>query len=147
MKTPRDILLARHRPAEPKLDQIRANVLEELAVISKPEALRAGRSEPREIFSALRFALGLLRALRPNAFGLAGVWLLILFFKLATPEPPINQSARASASGPALQAALAEQQRLLAELGELPVSRIPREATKADVPRPRSERQSSRASA
>lgn len=147
MKTPRDILLARHRAAEPKLDQIRAGVLAELTVNARPEPRRSRTPEPRKFFSTLRFALGLLRALRLNAVGLGCVWLLILFFRLATPEPPINNSARALASGSALQAAMVEQQRLLAELGELPVSRFPKEAPKAAAPRPRSEQRASHASA
>ena len=147
MKTPDEILLAKHRAVEPKLDQIRAEVVAKLAAESPPESRCTRRSETRGILPGLRFAFGLVRAIRLNVGGLGAVWLLVFAFKLATPEPPINNSARSPASQLTMQAAMAEQQRLLAELNDFPVSRVQKETPKPDVPRPRSELRHPHASA
>lgn len=147
MKTPREILLARHRAAEPKLDQIRADTLAQLATRPELKRPREQKFEAREIFPSLRLAFGFVRVLRPNVVGLGGVWLVILLFKLATPASSSGNFVRTPISPLAMQSALAEQQRLLAELNEDVESKIRKATPKTDATRPRSERQHPHASA
>ena len=146
MKIPRDILLTRHRAAEPKLDRIRADVLEKLASKSRANSVHSERPQVEGIWSRWRFVIQLLAARRLNAVGLGCVWLVILAFRLATPASSIGNFARSPASRPAMQAAMMEQQRLLAELNDFPESRVRKEAPKSDATRPRSERRHPHAS-
>lgn len=123
MKTPREILLARHRAAEPKLDAIRQDVL------SKAKATTA--SQPRA--GALAIALTLWRELilpsRLAWSGLAATWILIAMLHAAqsptSPEQAIRPAARQE-----MAAGFIEQQKLL---GELLTDRTP--AVEADRPK------------
>ena len=134
MKTPRNILLARHQAAEPKLDIVRAQALATLAPReSQPRPLaRRWLTACQELFRIPRVAWA----------GLAAVWLVILGLNVAThetvPATPSSPRAETKRSPETLQA-LREQKRLFAELvGSLKEmdADVPR-----FVPRPRSERQ------
>jgi hypothetical protein len=133
MKEPRDILLARHQAAEPKLDALRHGVVENLPAKESPrvERLNSFTSACRELFRLPRWAWS----------GLAAAWLFIVGLNIAARETPATQvssSTVAKNSSDSLQA-LREQKQLFAELvGPRP------ERSDADVPRfvprPRSER-------
>ena len=131
MKTPRDILLARHRSADPKLDAVRERAL---ATLSEPTEERTPIPQfiesCRNCFHIPRFAWS----------GLAAAWLTIIALNFAArdsaPKQPVT-FAQKRPPNETLQA-VREQKRLLAELtglGEKRESEIPR-----FVPRPRSER-------
>jgi hypothetical protein len=133
MKTPREILLARHRAAEPRLDMVRRDILENL---SPKEIRRGGRwnnfvAGCRELFRLPRWAWS----------GLGAAWLVIVGLNIAARETPATQpapSAIAKRSSDTLQA-LREQKQLFAELVGLRPITGDAEAPRF-VPRPRSER-------
>ena len=135
MKTPREVLLARHRAAEPKLDAVRERTLAALSPHeSGPEPRNTGWLVAfQEFFRIPRVAWG----------GLAGAWLVIIVLNVASretiaqPTAPVQETKRT----PETLQALREQKRLFAELvGSLsaPEAEAPR-----FVPRPRSENQPS----
>ena len=132
MKTPREVLLARHKAAERKLDSVRDQVLTTLTTPAEKKRTVAGHflESCRNCFRVPRFAWG----------GLAAAWLVIVALNLAARDAaPGQPTAFAQKRQPAetLQA-VREQKRLLAELTgliEKPEIEPPR-----FVPRPRSER-------
>ncbi|HEY9174637.1 MAG TPA: hypothetical protein VI136_20315 [Verrucomicrobiae bacterium] len=117
MKTPRQILLARHQAAEPKLDSIRREAVRVAADVNR-------RTTPiRELtFAAtISHGLGLLyRELiwpcRRTWAGLAAAWVALAVFNLTQTEPARPTLAKSKTPPAELQMAFAEQQRLLAEL-------------------------------
>lgn len=134
MKTPRELLLARHRSTESQLDAIRRGILtagqenqheEKSAFARIPESCR-------EFFRVPRVAWA----------GLAAAWLVIISLNLASSDSPQASVAVASAPtkrSPEMLQALREQKRLFAELvGSLPAPDVEEPRF---VPRPRSERQ------
>ena len=134
MKTLRNILLARHQAAEPKLDAVRAQALAALAPhpSQPPSFTRRWLSAWQEFFRIPRVAWA----------GLAAVWLVILGLNFATHEtvPSVPSAPRAETKrSPETLQALREQKQLFAELvGSLKEmdADVPR-----FVPRPRSEKQ------
>ena len=132
MKTPREILFARHRAAEEKLDALR----EETVSAVGDQRLRQSQSTAvtdyrynfwREIFS-----------FRPQALaGLVVVWLVIFAFRFATPDQPRLAETKSSAA-PHVIAEVRQQKRLFAELVGEPLSSEAK-PSKALTPRPRSE--------
>ena len=154
MKTPRDILLARHQAATPKLDDVRraalasgTGALASLSPAGAPACCSAseGACETGDRRGRLSHYLEATRhfLLRPRLAwsALAVAWLVILALNFATPETSAPGSALAKATPPAtpetLQA-LREQKRLFTELvgGTLPHDA----ETPRFIPRPRSER-------
>ncbi|MEO8429845.1 MAG: hypothetical protein ABI651_22380 [Verrucomicrobiota bacterium] len=140
MKTPREVLLRRHRSIEPKLDTIRQKIRNvRLGAESKV-------SEGHVPATSGRFA-ELLELLRPFRFNLAGLGLtclVILAFRVATPETSNPVIAKSAAPSPDVLAALQEKRRLYAELIEqspAPSAHSP----KPTAPKPRSERLDGRA--
>ena len=159
MKTPREILLARHQAAQPKLDEARRAALTSLpsdsgagvppASVLWPSRLKnhqpgrpVDRWQPRRLPHYLEAAREFLLRPRLAWSALAFAWLVILALNFATPETSAPGSALATATPPAtpetLQA-LREQKRLFTELvgGTLPHDA----ETPRFIPRPRSERQ------
>ena len=133
MKTPREILLARHQAAEPKLDAVRDRALAAL-LLDESTVKRRGPgwlAACREFFRIPRAAWG----------GLAAAWLVIIALNTASRDTVTISSApvqEAKRSPETLQA-LREQKRLFAELvgfGGNHDADTPR-----FVPRPRSESQ------
>ena len=133
MKTPREILLARHQATEAKLAALRRDVLENLS----PKQNRCGERVTgfflncRELFRLPRWAWS----------GLGAAWLVIVGLNIAAREtaatPPVPAIV-AKRSSDTLQA-LSEQKRLFAELVGLRSESADAEAPRF-VPRPRSER-------
>ena len=128
MKTPREILLARHQAAVAKLDKVRRAVVAEL-------------SSPA-VELEIPFLLKLWRELvlpKPQAWAaVAAMWVLIIGLKFSTQEIP-QVSARKAVASPEVLAEVKQQKRLFAELAGLVETRVtlPTKPT----PRPRSDRQ------
>lgn len=135
MKTPREILLARHRAAESKLDALRRTVLAEANATLAPS--------PRPSHTDA-FAIGLTlwrELILPNRrawSGLAATWILIALINAAQSHGFRGATAKPAASSN-MAASFIEQQKLL---GELLTDRTP--VTDADrpktfTPKPRTE--------
>ena len=136
MKTPREILLDRHRNAQPKLDAIRREVLAEF-VQTKP-AIEKPRPAPAFSFSSLASKLWseLILPCRHIWAGLAAVWMLIVALHLAAgsdqaPGITVNQVSK---PGPEIVAAMRERRELMAQLLD-PFTSLP--AARSKVPGPR----------
>lgn len=133
MKTPREILLARHQAAEPRLDALRRGVIENLPANESPRLDRMNHfvAACRELFRLPRWAWS----------GLAAAWLVIFGLNFVARESPATQATPATVakrSSDTLQA-LREQKQLLAELVGLRTERNDADVPRF-VPRPRSER-------
>src|ERR1043166_2104088 len=134
MKTPREILFARHRSAEPKLDALRqetvAAVCNRRSLEAKPSAVTDRR------YNRIRFWRELILP-RPRAWaGLAAVWVLILALKLSTHDPShvvardasvspeviarLRQQKQLTSVSPEVIAKLRQQKQLFAELAGIP---------------------------
>jgi hypothetical protein len=129
MKTPREILLARHQAAEPKLDAVRQRTI--AGIEREPHE----RSVPwfqsiREFFRVPRVAWG----------GLAAAWLVIITLNHASRETNSTRTAPSQEAkrSPETLLALREQKRFFAELVGVASEKLDAEAPRF-VPRPRSE--------
>jgi hypothetical protein len=132
MKTPREILLERHRKMEPKLDALRREVL--------ADSLQAheARGEPRESRWRLSPAFVVEKLWRELVWpcrriwaGLATAWVVILALNLMSGTGDGRQMAAKAESrpGPEVMAVLREQRQMLAQLLEpsaLPASSRPK---------------------
>ena len=145
MKTPREILFERHRQAEPRLDEVRRQVLAELAEAGSTEALRRGRSEGLLKRSVDNAKFGILKKIwlellwpsRRAWAGIAVLWLALLAANFGMKATATSSTAARSHKGELVQA-VEEQRRLLAEL--LP----PTKPQPAEPPRPGSRPRSQR---
>ncbi len=115
MKTPREILLERHRNAETKLDAIRKEALAEFAATPATESA--------ERFSISCAARGLwselIQPYRRIWAGLAAVWVVILALNLAAgggDSGPKMAQTKMTPPTPEVAEALREQKQLMAEL-------------------------------
>jgi hypothetical protein len=136
MKTPREILLARHKAVEPKLDDIRRQVMGELNNKDPKTQSFSGSlvswamSCPNAIWRELIWPARRVWA------GLAAVWLLILAANFSMRDHSEIKVAK-SAPSPEVIMAFRQQQQLLNELigaDDSPVA----EAPKTYSPRPAS---------
>ena len=140
MKTPREILFARHRDAEPKLDVIRRKALAALPASDEAEALKlTGTNAPRfKVPSLNKLWLELIWPSRRAWAAMAAVWLAVLAanLQMKATSPPAPGLRRVQ--NRELLQSFQEQRRLLAELlpppGPSPAVAAPPKA------RPRSER-------
>jgi hypothetical protein len=149
MKTPREILLTRHRAAEPKLDAIRRVVVSELNNQATKE--RSG------LFNLVAWLLGcsnnlwreLVWPCRHVWAGLTAVWVVILVVNFSMRDH--SQSFAEKSAPPTAEMVLTwqQQQQLLAELlgpdeprAAAPAGRntLPPGRPKPSLPRPSSER-------
>ncbi len=137
MKTPRDVLFARHQNAVPKLDAIRHEVVAELNSKATKE-----QSLPAVFVASLlrcpnKLWLELIWPCRRIWAGLAAVWILIFAVNFSQRDPS-EMMARKSPS-PEMIMAFRQQEKLLAELiGQNEPQAA--ERTKTFSPRPSSER-------
>lgn len=134
MKTPREILLNRHKVADPKLDQLRRNVIHELN--------HEGTKEQSFVTWLLGCSRDFWRELvlpKPRAWaGVAALWTLICVLKVSTPDAAPVVAKNTSVS-PDVVAELKQQKAFFGELAGLPP--LPEEnPPKASPPRPRSAR-------
>lgn len=136
MKTPREILLNRHRAAGPKLDAIRRTVVSDLNNKATKELSLAQSFVASFLRCSNLFWRKLILPSRRTWAGLAAVWLILLAINLAQHEPtPVGQAPAA----PAMMS-FREQQRLMNELfadRSLPAAETDR--PKPFSPRPRTE--------
>jgi hypothetical protein len=141
MKTPREILLARHQTAEAKLDRIRRDAVLVAADVNRRSApLREFTFAATAVRVLAIFYRELIWPCRRTWAGLAAVWLAILAFNLPQAERGQIASAKATTSPAGMRVALLEQKRLLAELIG-PVSQLsPAESPRRPKGQPRSER-------
>jgi hypothetical protein len=139
MKTPRNILLARHQAAAPKLDALRCVVMaklnnQETKKPSVPASLVASLlGGPNKLWQELVWPARRIWA------GLAAVWIGIFAVNFSQRDPAPVMAAKSSS--PQMMLTFRQQERLLAELtgpGEPSVAEPPKNKTTA--PRPRSER-------
>ncbi len=136
MKTPKEILFARHRPAESKLDAIRqeavAAVCDQRDTETRSPGVAVRRQSETSWWRQLVWP-------GPQAWaGLAAVWILIFALKIATHDQS-HAFAKKSPVPPEAIAELRQQQLLFAELigWREPVDPEP---PKSNSPKPRSER-------
>jgi hypothetical protein len=137
MKTPREILLGRHKAAEAKLDAIRHSVLTE---IHEPLA-RSNSSREESVPFAVKLWQELILPARRIWLGLAATWLVVFAFNLVTPEDRPLFAAKPSALDVQTLAELKQQKLLMAQLLDLndAASTIDADRPKYFAPRPRSE--------
>ena len=129
MKTPREILLDRHRNAESKLDAIRREVIAECSQIAP--TVENQPSPPAYGFSSLASKLWreLILPCRRIWAGMAAVWMVILGLHLAagSDQNPGTSHNQVSKPGPEIVAAVRERHELMAQLLDpftsLPVAR------------------------
>jgi len=101
MKTPRELLLKRHRDAQPKLDVIRRAVV---------------ANETQSATSRLSLS-DLLRSLRWHLAGMSTVWLFVLILRADTGRSPVLAAAIPQPPPPQVMiASLREHRRLLSEM-------------------------------
>jgi hypothetical protein len=132
MKTPREILMAKHCPAEPKLDAIRGKVVAQCR-----ETQRSARSAFKlTIFPQLLWR-ELVMPSRWTWGTLAAAWALIFVVNFSLRDPAAAGTVRMSA--PAMMS-FQEQQKLLNELLADRSLPIDADHPKTFVPRPHSDR-------
>jgi hypothetical protein len=137
MKTPREILLNRHRSAAPKLDAVRETALAEAFTRTEQNA-----DQPAEIRApfAIRVAQVLWRELifpcRRIWAGLAAVWMLILVLNMPAGEKHTQLAQIASPPDKQVLAVLREQKEMLAQFIE---PMMPSPAIRPKIPGPRGE--------
>src|SRR5436189_1636875 len=139
MKTPREILLERHRAAEPGLDEVRRKALALVAASSSAEPPETGRDPGGLIRVALKKVwMQLIWPSRRAWAGMGVLWLVLGAANLEIKNPVPGMPAPRSAPVRELAQRQEEQRRLLSELLQPPKTRLtePQPAT----PRPRSER-------
>jgi hypothetical protein len=139
MKSPRAIILERHKAAEPELDALRQRVLATTlasTIVGDPQV----HSTAEHPGFVARFWLELIWPCRGAWLGISGIWLVILAFRLVTADSARVPAAHTAARSAEMLQVLLEQRRLFAELMN-PAEVEPIKPPKPFVPRPRSERQ------
>lgn len=111
MKTPRDILLERHRAADPKLDAIRREVVWE----GRRAAVPKFRVADTATLPVLIWRELIIPSRRIWA-GLAATWILIFVFNFAQRDPAELMARKTPPPSPEMILTFRQQERLLAEL-------------------------------
>jgi hypothetical protein len=140
MKTPREILLKRHRPVDTKLDQMWNESLASAvaAVYDRRESPEAGARRAPLQFMAWKLWRELILPCRRIWGGLACAWVVIAMLNLASFDPSTDVASNAKPpSGEELRA-LIEQRQMLAQLIG-PLSE-PADTQKRTLSGPRSDR-------
>lgn len=131
MKTPRQILFQKHAASVPKLDRLRAEVLQQQG----PRAVAPSRFRA-ENFAALaveKLWAELIWPYRRVWAGLAAVWIVLLAVQFGTHQNPETTPRVTSAAE--LAAALEQRRQLLAELFRpTPVAPPPKRPPQARAP-------------
>jgi hypothetical protein len=143
MKTPREIFLARHRAAEPKLNQIREAALS--AMQERPAANFAAPGPAwRRVVSSLGDWLAvpwreLILSSRRVWTGLVVVWAVIIVVNVAQRDPGTHIHG-STANAPVMMASWREEQRLMNELLADRVTPPAANRPANSAPRPRTQR-------
>jgi len=130
MKTPRDILLARHKSADTKLDEIRRRTVIELT----PRSTR----EP-ELPFVLKLWHELIWPCHRTWAGLAAVWLAILVFNHSQAQRSHAAIAKSTTPPGEMRVALQEQRRVLEEIIGPPLRTVIAEPPRRPNNQPRSQ--------
>jgi hypothetical protein len=129
MKTPREVLFARHRDAEPQLDAIREAVVRELrSPCARPQSPPTC-PQPSWRAGLITLWRELILPSRRIWAGLAAVWLGLGLINLAQRDPasgPSSQPVRPPAPMASWQAQQRWLDELLADRSSLPVAERPR---------------------
>ena len=120
MKTPREILLERHRQAVARLDAARERTLARMFSLETPAA--STRSRGLELAAWFH---GLFLSVRWHLAGLSAAWLAIAVLNLDSSPAPTAVMARQNTPSPRqLLTSLRENRRQLLELIESPVNEL-----------------------
>ncbi len=138
MKTPRDILFARHQAATPKLDVIRREVVTQLNTQAEKAQHRAVSFSARLLGGPLTLWRELIFPCRQIWTGLAAAWVLIFVVNFAQRDNVSSVTGKPVRSGEMIMS-LQAQQRWMNEL--FADRSLPPEADRPRnfVPRPRTE--------
>jgi hypothetical protein len=139
MKTPRELLLERHRPTAAKLDRVRANALSTAFARETRAMPQNGHAETGVLIrTVIKVWQELIWPCRFAWTGMAALWIVVLTINLSLSDSrATSQSARSSPT-PAMLQAVEERRRLLAELIQPSVA--PEAPSPPHNVRPRSER-------
>jgi hypothetical protein len=134
MKTPRELILERHQPAEAKLKAICA---EDLAACTRSVAPASQQPPPGfDLSSAVvRFWQEALWPWRRAWIGMAAIWVFILAFGLSAGETRRTAASKPPRPDPEVLAVLQQQEQLLTQLLG---SEAPPHASRPRTPGPRS---------
>jgi hypothetical protein len=140
MKTPREILLARHRAVEPKLDVIRREVVKVAADVNRRKQPVRELAFAATLANAIRLSfLELIWPSRQIWAALAAVWIALFIFNVS--QRDTSELVALKLSPPSAEAVMAwrQQERLLAELIGSPGTVGDAERRKIFLPKPRTE--------
>jgi hypothetical protein len=119
MKTPRELLLNRHRSAESKLDSIRQDVVRDVESVQSRQSKKSTAStNPGSMWE-------LLLSLRWHLSAMSAIWLVAILFNADTASGSQTVSTKASASSLQPLASLQEYRRQFLLLVDPPVVESP----------------------
>jgi len=139
MKTPRDILFARHQAAAPKLDAIRREVVEGLNNQDAKTQSFLSSFVPLRLCCSNKIWRELIWPCRRIWAGLASVWILIFVFNLSQRDPSELMARKSPSPSPEMILAFRQQEKLLAELIGPNEAHAAAPPPKQFLPQPRSE--------
>jgi hypothetical protein len=117
MKTPREILLARHRAAAPKLDAIRREVVEAAADVNRRKQSVRELTFAATLANAIRLPFReLVWPCRRTWTALAAVWIALFIFNVSQRDKLELAARKLPPPSPEAIMAWRQQERLLAEL-------------------------------
>jgi hypothetical protein len=137
MKTPRDILFARHQAAAPKLDALRCEVVVKLNHQDTKAQSRAGNLASWCLGGSNKLWLELVLPCRRIWTGLATVWILIFIVNVFQRDG--SQAMLAKSAPPEMMMTFRDQQKLLNELLADRSPPMEAERPKNYSPKPRTE--------
>jgi hypothetical protein len=141
MKTPRELLLQRHAPANEKLDAIREEAVRVAADVNRRTAADREFTFAATILHALAVPFReLIWPARRIWAGLVTVWVALAIFNFAQAGGREIMVAKSSVPAAEVRLAFQEQRRLLAEILGPPPAPVPAEP-RHRRPQPRSQRQ------
>ena len=137
MKTPRELILERHRTAEAQLEKIRPEDLAAYALGSLAQPVSERCATSWLAWGVGEFWRESLRPWRRAWLGMGALWLVILAVNMAGKNPHRNFLAAAPSPSPEVRTALREQKELMVQLLEPSGPVI---LSRPETPGPRSER-------
>jgi hypothetical protein len=117
MKTPRDIMLARHRAVEPKLDALRREVVDAAADVNRRKQPVRELTFAATLANAIRLSfLELIWPCRRTWAALTAVWIALFIFNVSQRDKSELAARKLPPPSPEAILAWRQQERLLAEL-------------------------------